>query len=68
MCISRPTIASLSGTCRRTQGVFVKIKLAPWTAAIAGTATVWTLDSGQVIQVQYLQTEAQLRQALSLLP
>ena len=46
----------------------MKIKLAPWTAAIAGTATAWTLDNGQMIQVQYLQTEAQLRQALSLLP
>jgi hypothetical protein len=32
----------------------------------AGAATVLTLDNGQVIQVQYLQTEAQLRQALAL--
>lgn len=46
----------------------MKIQLTPWTAAIAGAATVWTPDNGQVIQVQYLQTEAQLRQALALLP
>lgn len=29
-----------------------------------GSATVLTLDNGQVTQVQYLQTDAQLRQAL----
>lgn len=46
----------------------MKIKLAPWPAAIAGAATAWTLDNGQVIQVRYLQTEAQLRQALALMP
>lgn len=34
----------------------------------AGAATVLTLDNGQVTQVQYLQTEAQLRQALALTP
>lgn len=33
-----------------------------------GAATVLTLDNGQVTQVQYLQTEAQLRQALALTP
>ncbi|MDO9113512.1 MAG: hypothetical protein Q7U63_06905 [Polaromonas sp.] len=46
----------------------MKIRLAPWTAAIAGAATVLTLDNNQVIQMQYLQTEAQLRQALALMP
>jgi NADPH-dependent ferric siderophore reductase len=34
----------------------------------AGAATVLTLDRGQVIQVQYLQTEVQLRQTLDLTP
>jgi len=37
-------------------------------ASRSGAATVLTLDNGQVIQVQYLQTEAQLRQALALTP
>ena len=44
----------------------MKITLTPWTAVIAGAAAAWTLDNGQVIQ-QYLQTQAQRRQALALL-
>jgi len=46
----------------------MKITLTPWTAVIAGAAAAWTLDNGQVIQVQYLQTQAQPRQALALFP
>ena len=34
----------------------------------AGAATVMTLDNGKVTQVQYLQTEAQLRQAFAITP
>jgi NADPH-dependent ferric siderophore reductase len=33
-----------------------------------GAATVLTLDKGQVTQVQYLQSEAELRQALAITP
>jgi hypothetical protein len=33
-----------------------------------GTATVLTLDKGRVTQVQFLQTEAELRQALNITP